>query len=77
MTIRIRKLRNHAHCRRCGRPLHDTYGREVAIVVYVTLCGDCSYDDRERLHALPDSVDLDQPRSITGDVMKALTQEEK
>jgi len=74
--IRIRKLRHPAVCRHCGRPIgKDEYGREVAIVVYVTLCGDCSYDSKEMIHNMPESIDLDQPRGITGDVMKALTKE--
>ena len=58
MTLTLRKNHNGKHCHACGQPLEGKYCGEVGVMLTIFLCSQCAYENRERIHALPFSLEL-------------------
>ena len=59
MSLILRKARNGKHCHICGHKIaKDEYGGEVGIVLTIYLCSSCAYINKDKIHALPLSLEL-------------------
>ena len=59
MSLTIRKNHSGSVCHACGHKIaKDEYGGEVGIMLTIFLCSQCAYENKERIHALPFSLEL-------------------
>ena len=59
MSLILRKNHNGSVCHICGHKIgKGEYGGEVGIVLTIYLCSSCAYINKDKIHALPLSLEL-------------------